>query len=47
MLRQRVSTIHWKGLIHELALVLGFEQIRGVEVFRIQSETESAASWYH
>ncbi len=47
VLRKRVSTIEWKSLIHKLALVLGFKQLRGVEVFRVQSEADQTAGWYH
>lgn len=47
VLRERVAAIQWKGLIHKLALVLGFKQIRGVEVFRLQSEAEQAPGRYH
>lgn len=34
LLRARVSALNWKTLIHKLSLVLGYKQVRGVEVFR-------------
>ena len=36
VLRQRVSSLNWKTLIHKLALVLGFKRVPGVEVFHIE-----------
>lgn len=47
VLRHRVSAIQWKALTHKLALVLGFKQVRGVEVFRLQSEADQTAGWRH
>lgn len=47
VLRKRVSAIQWKGLIHKLALVLGFKQVHGVEVFRMQGEADQTAGWHH
>lgn len=38
VLRNRVDTLNWKTLIHKIALILGFKQIRGVEVFRRNPE---------
>jgi hypothetical protein len=38
LLRVRVSALNWKALIHKLSLVLGYKQVRGVEVFRPDSE---------
>lgn len=34
VMRNRVDSLNWKTLIHKLALILGYKQIRGVEVFR-------------
>ena len=39
VLRDRVNSINWKTMIHKLALVLGFKQIEGVEVFKMESES--------
>jgi hypothetical protein len=40
VLRKRVKTVHWKTLIHKLALLLGYKHIPGVEVFRMDAEAE-------
>jgi len=34
VLRKRVDTLNWRTLIHKLALLLGYKQIQGVDVFR-------------
>jgi len=39
VLRDRVNSINWKMMIHKLTLILGFKQIQGVEVFRMESDT--------
>ena len=39
VMRNRVDSLNWKTLIHKLALVLGYKQIRGVEVFRHNHES--------
>lgn len=38
VIRNRVDTLNWKALIHKLALVLGYKQISGVEVFHHNHE---------
>jgi hypothetical protein len=38
VLRKRVETLNWRTLIHKLALLLGYKQIEGIEVFRQHSE---------
>jgi hypothetical protein len=38
LLRVRVTSLYWKTLIHKLSLVLGYKQVRGIEVFRPDSE---------
>lgn len=35
ILRLRIKSIKWKTLIHKLALILGYKQIRGIEVFNM------------
>jgi len=40
LLRHRVKSIHWRTLIHKLALVLGYKHISGVEVFRMDTESD-------
>jgi hypothetical protein len=41
VLRNRVEALNWKTLIHKISLVLGYKQIRGVEVFRHNTEHET------
>ncbi|MBI3897936.1 MAG: hypothetical protein HY308_06525 [Gammaproteobacteria bacterium] len=36
--RHRVRSIHWRALVHKLALVLGFKHNSEVEVFRIDND---------
>lgn len=38
--RHRVKSIQWRTLIHKLALVLGYKQITGVEVFRMDTDAD-------
>lgn len=49
VLRNRVDTLNWKTLIHKISLILGFKQIRGVEVFRHNPEhdTFDGSRTYH
>ena len=34
VLRKRVDSLNWRTLIHKLALLLGYKQIQGIDVFR-------------
>lgn len=34
LLRKRVDTLNWRTLIHKLALLLGYKQIQGIDVFK-------------
>jgi len=43
VLRKRVDSLNWRTLIHKLALLLGYKQIQGVDVFR-QEHAESGNS---
>ena len=43
LMRERVNSIDWKMMIKKMSLVLGYKQIKGVEVFRIEQDTPSAA----
>lgn len=47
VLRRRVTAINWKPLTRKLALILGFKQIRGIEVLRTNSAAGYAPGWYH
>jgi len=43
VLRKRVDSLNWRTLIHKLALLLGYKQIQGIDVFR-QEQTETGNS---
>jgi hypothetical protein len=43
LLRVRVNALNWKTLIHKLSLVLGYKQVRGIEVFRPDGELHDEA----
>jgi len=47
LLRERVNSLNWKMLIHKMALVLGFKQIDGIEVFRMESDHHDNPGSYH
>ena len=38
VLHRQIKAISWKALIHKLSLVLGYKQITGVEVFRMDGD---------
>jgi hypothetical protein len=42
VIRKRLNSIDWKMLIHKLSLILGYKQIKGVEVFHIEQDAPSA-----
>ena len=37
VLRRRIESVNWKRLIHKLTLILGYKQIPGIVVFRMDS----------
>jgi len=39
LLRKRVESMDWRILTHKLALLLGYKQVQGIEVFQQQPET--------
>lgn len=43
VMRKRVSSIDWKMLIKKVSLVLGYKQIKGVEVFQIEHDTPAVS----
>lgn len=48
VMRKRVETLNWRTLIHKLALLLGYKQIQGIEVFRHeQPETGAHSRFLH
>ncbi len=40
VVRDRVNSLDWKLMIHKLSMILGYKQIRGVEVFQIDQDTD-------
>lgn len=42
VLRKRVDTLNWRTLIHKLALLLGYKQIQGIDVFRHEQTDQSS-----
>ena len=46
LLRRRVNSLNWKTLIHKLALVLGFKQIKGVEVFSMNERADTTGPYH-
>ncbi len=48
VLRRRVETVNWKRLIHKLSLILGYKQIPGIVVFRLDgTETVGQPATVH
>ena len=46
VLRKRVDTLNWRTLIHKLALLLGYKQIQGVDVFRHEQTDPGSSGSY-
>jgi hypothetical protein len=46
VLRKRVDTLNWRTLIHKLALLLGYKQIQGIDVFRHELGDQGNGSYY-
>lgn len=44
VLRERIYTINWKGLVHKLALILGYKRSEGVDVFLMSQEDNDVMS---
>lgn len=40
VIRDRVNSLDWKLMIHKLSMLLGYKQIRGVEVFQIDQDID-------
>ncbi len=47
VLRKRVESLNWRTLIHKLALLLGYKQIEGIEVFRPHPDSDNRSSRLH
>jgi len=46
VLRRRVDTLNWRTLIHKLALLLGYKQIQGIDVFRHEQTDQDNSDSY-
>jgi hypothetical protein len=46
VLRKRVDTLNWRTLIHKLALLLGYKQIQGIDVFRHEQTDQGSDGSY-
>lgn len=46
VLRKRVDTLNWRILIHKLALLLGYKQIQGIDVFRHEHADPGSSGSY-
>lgn len=40
LLRERVSNVDWKMLIHKLSLLMGYKKVSGVEVFSMEDDLD-------
>ncbi|MFV1997406.1 MAG: hypothetical protein ACC641_05275 [Acidiferrobacterales bacterium] len=41
LLRDRITNVDWKMLIHKLSLLMGFKKVSGIEVFNIESDEDT------
>lgn len=41
LLRERVTKVDWKMLIHKLSLLMGFKKVAGIEVFRMEDDEDT------
>ena len=47
LLRERISNVDWKMLIHKLSLLMGYKKVSGVEVFNMEEDFEPGNSTSH
>ncbi|KPK12355.1 MAG: hypothetical protein AMJ68_02380 [Acidithiobacillales bacterium SG8_45] len=47
LLRERISNVDWKMLIHKLSLLMGYKKVSGVEVFNMDEDFEPGNSTSH
>lgn len=40
LLRERITNVNWKMLIHKLALLMGYKKVSGVEVFNMDEDAD-------
>ncbi len=41
LLRERITSVDWKMLIHKLSLLMGFKKVSGIEVFNIEGDEDT------
>ncbi len=41
LLRERVTSVDWKMLIHKLSLLMGFKKVSGIEVFNMDGDEDT------
>jgi len=41
LLRERITNVDWKMLIHKLSLLMGFKKVSGIEVFNIEGDEDT------
>ncbi|KPK53841.1 MAG: hypothetical protein AMS22_06790 [Thiotrichales bacterium SG8_50] len=47
LLRERISNVDWKMLIHKLSLLMGYKKVSGVEVFNMDEDFDAGNSTSH
>jgi hypothetical protein len=47
LLRERITNVDWKMLIHKLSLLMGYKQVSGVEVFNMDEDFNPDNSTSH
>lgn len=47
LLRERITNVDWKMLIHKLSLLMGYKKVTGVEVFNMDEEFDPGSSTSH
>jgi len=41
LLRERITNVDWKMLIHKLSLLMGFKKVSGIEVFNMEGDEDT------
>jgi len=41
LMRERITKVDWKMLIHKLSLLMGFKKVSGIEVFNIEGDEDT------
>ena len=40
LLRERITNVNWKMLIHKLSLLMGYKKVSGIEVFNMDEDVD-------